>query len=381
MKRACLILPLALLPALMSCGQAAPPGPPPLAPLAPKALAVVAEDVADKDGVTRESLARAVDTLFTDPAIAETRALIVMHNGRMIAERYAPPYHENTRLISWSMAKSVTGVMIGMLVSDGRLRLNEPAPVPAWQRPGDPRGEISLRELLQMRSGLHHVEAGDPPYKSDEVRMLFLDGRDDMARYAESQPLEVQPGTVFKYSTATSVILADLAARALAPGGDAETRRRAVSEYLRTRLFEPMGTHSMLPEFDASGTLIGGSTIHATARDWARFGEMLRNHGAVKGVQLVPRQWIDFMTTPSPREAEYGAQIWLNRKPSGGGESSLFPGKAPPSVFACEGHLGQYVIVSPEQGLVVVRLGKTQEDRLHHVTERLGDVVALFPKN
>lgn len=377
MLRASHILPLALLPALIGCGQSALPGP---APLTPQAQSVVAADVADKDGVNRESLARAIDALFTDPAIAETRGVIVMHNGRIIAERYAAPYHAGTRLISWSMAKSITGVMIGMLVSDGRLRLNEPAPVAAWQRPGDPRGEITLRQLLQMRSGLHHVEAGDPPYKSDEVRMLFLDGRDDMAKYAESQPLEAAPGTLWKYSTNTSVILADLAARSLAPGGDAEARRRAVNEYLRTRLFEPMGTRSMLPEFDVSGTLIGGSTIHATLRDWARFGEMLRNHGAVRGVQLVPRQWIDFMTTPNPREAEYGAQIWLNRKPSNGGQSSLFPDKAPASVFAAEGHLGQYVIVSPEQSLTVVRLGKTPESRLHQVTERLGDVVALFAK-
>lgn len=377
MKRVRHIAPLVLLPALIGCGKSAPAGPP---PLTAQALSAVSENVTDQDGVDREALARAVDALFTDPAIAETRAVIVMHKGRMIAERYAAPYHQNTRFISWSMAKSVTGVMIGMLVSDGRLRLNEPAPVPAWQRPGDPRGEITLRQLLQMRSGLHHVEAGNPVYKSDEVRMLFLDGRDDMARYAESQPLEAAPGTKWKYSTATSVILADLAARSLAPGGDAEARRRAVSDYLRTRLFEPMGTRSMLPEFDAAGTLIGGSTIHATARDWARFGEMLRNHGAVQGVQLVPRQWIDFMTTPNPREAQYGAQIWLNRKPTSGGEASLFPEKGPASLFACEGHLGQYVLVSPDQGLTVVRLGKTQEDRLQLVAERLGDVVALFSR-
>lgn len=377
MKRVRHIAPLVLLPALIGCGQSAPPA---LPVLAPQALAAVSKDVTDQDGMDREALARAIDVLFTDPEIAETRAVIVMHNGRMIAERYAAPYHQNTRFISWSMAKSVTGVMIGMLVSDGRLRLNEPAPVPAWQRPGDPRGEITLRQLLQMRSGLHHVEAGNPVYKSDEVRMLFLDGRDDMARYAESQPLEAGPGTKWKYSTATTVILADLAARSLAPGGDPETRRRAVNDYLRTRLFDPMGARSMLPEFDAAGTLIGGSLIHATARDWARFGEMLRNHGAVRGVQLVPRQWIDFMTTPNPREAQYGAQIWLNRKPTSGGEASLFPEKASANVFAAEGHLGQYVIVSPEQGLTVVRLGKTQEDKLHLVTQRLGDVVALFSR-
>ncbi|WP_370073199.1 serine hydrolase domain-containing protein [Novosphingobium sp. THN1] len=267
--------------------------------------------------------------------------------------------------------------MIGMLVSDGRLRLDETAPVPAWQRPGDPRGEITLRQLLQMRSGLRHSEAIDPVYESDEVRMLFLDGRDDMARYAEDQPLEAEPGRKFEYSSATSVILADLAARVLSPAPNPENRRQAVADYLRTRLFEPAGMKSMLPEFDASGTLIGGSLIHGTARDWAKFGEFLRNKGSVKGAQIIPRQWIEFMVTPSPREAQYGAQIWLNRTPTSG-ESSLFPDRGPKDLFACIGHLGQYVMVSPSRGLTVVRLGKTQDDKLAPLVDGLADVVALY---
>jgi hypothetical protein len=178
-----LIAPLALVPALIACHQAPVP-----APLAPAALAAV---VADPGDTPREGLAQRIDALFTAPDAGETRALLVWHDGRLIAERYGPGYDRNTRFISWSMAKSVTGVLIGMLVSDGRLRLDDPAPIPLWQRPGDPRGEITLRQLLQMRSGLRHVEAGDPPYRSDEVRMLFLDGRDDMARYAEAQPLHL----------------------------------------------------------------------------------------------------------------------------------------------------------------------------------------------
>lgn len=366
-----LIAPLALVPALISCSPAAPPAPP---PLPAEALKAVVKD----PGVPREELARRVDGLFSEEDASETRAVIVMQGGRVLAERYASGYHENTRFVSWSMAKSITGVMIGMLISDGRLRLDESAPIPAWQRPGDPRGEITLRQLLQMRSGLRHGEAISPPWKSDEVRMLFLDGRGDMARYAEDQPLQYEAGRKWVYSSATSVILADLAARVLAPAPDPESRRRAVSEYLRTRLFEPIGMRSMLPEFDASGTLIGGSLIHGTARDWARFGEFLRNRGAVAGAQLVPRQWIDFMVTPSPREAQYGAQIWLNRTPTSG-KPALFPDRGPRDLFACLGHLGQYVLVSPSRRLVVVRLGKTQEDRLDPVTARLGELVALFP--
>lgn len=369
-RRFSLIAPLALLPALFGCHAPTPQGP---APLPPEALGVVA----DRPGTGREALARAVDALFTDPAAGETRAVIVMHKGRIVAERYAPGYHENTRFISWSMAKSVTGVMIGMLVSDGRLKLDESAPVPGWQRPGDPRGEITLRQLLQMRSGLHHVEAGDPIYRSDEVRMLFLDGRNDMARYAEDQPLEFEPGARWVYSSNTSVILADLAARVLSPAPDPESRRRAVADYLRTRLFEPAGMRSMVPEFDAAGTLIGGSLIHGSARDWARFGEFLRNKGAAGGVQVVPRQWVEFMTHPSPREAQYGAQIWLNRRPTRGGPS-LFPERGPADLFAAEGHLGQFVLVAPSRELVVVRLGMTAEDRLRPLVSLLGNVVGLY---
>lgn len=368
-----LIVPLALAPALFGCSPAKSPPPQPLSAEALKAISA-------NPGVPHAALARRVDALFSEQGTSETRALIVMRGGHIVAERYAAGYHENTRFVSWSMAKSITGVMIGMLISDGRLRLDEPAPIPTWQRPGDPRGEITLRQLLQMRSGLRHAEAISPPWKSDEVRMLFLDGRDAMARYAEDQPLQYEPGRKWVYSTATSVILADLAARVLSPAPDPESRRRAVTDYLRTRLFDPVGMRSMLPEFDAAGTLIGGSLIHGTARDWGRFGEFLRNRGAVAGAQLVPRQWIDFMVTPSPREAQYGAQIWLNRTPTTG-RPALFPERGPRDLFACLGHLGQYVLVSPSRQLVIVRLGKTQEDQLDSVTERLGELVTLFPGN
>jgi CubicO group peptidase (beta-lactamase class C family) len=270
-------------------------------------------------------------------------------------------------------------LMIGMLVADGRLRLDESVPVPAWQRPGDPRGEITLRQLLQMRSGLRHSEAITPPYQSDEVRMLFLDGRDAMAAYAEAQPLEAEPGRKWEYSSATSVILADIAARVLSASEDPLARREAVKDYLRTRLFEPVGMTRMVPEFDAAGTLIGSSLIHGSARDWARMGEFLRNRGAVKGAQLVPSAWIDFMTTPSPRNPGYGAQTWLNRPQVEDG-SVQWPG-APASTFSMNGHLGQFVVVSRIQGLTVVRLGKTQDEVRQPVRDAIARIITLFPKD
>jgi CubicO group peptidase (beta-lactamase class C family) len=230
-----------------------------------------------------------------------------------------------------------------------------------------------------MRSGLRHSEGADPRYAADTVRMLFLDGRDDMAAYAEAQPLEAEPGARWKYSSATSVILADAAAGALTESRDPRLRRQAVGEYLRTRLFEPLGMRSVQPEFDAAGTMIGGSMIHATARDWSRFGEFLRNGGAIVGAQILPRGWTEFMTAPSPRNQGYGAQLWLNR-PQPDGREVLFPGAAPASMFACIGHLGQYILVSPSQQLTVVRLGKTDEEQRDALRRRLADLIGVFPQ-
>ena len=368
-RRLFLIAPLLLLPALIGCGASDQPQPQP--PLSKQAMAAVI----DKPGANREALARAVDQLFTGEDCAETRAVLVLKDGRIVAQRYAEGYHENTRFISWSMAKTVTAVMIGMLAADGRLRLDEGVPIPAWQRPGDARGEITLRQLLQMRSGLKHDEDGDPPYETDTVRMLFLDGRDNMAAYAEAQPLEDEPGKRWEYSSATTVILADLAARALTTSTDPAERARAVSDYLKTRLFDPLGMKSMVLEFDRAGTLIGGSLIHGTARDWARFGEFMRNRGAVQGAQLVPSNWIDFMTAPSPANPGYGAQIWLNRPQSDG--APLWAG-LPASVFSLNGHAGQFVVVSRDNGVTVVRLGKTAEGQHGPVRAGIVRIIQLF---
>ncbi len=348
-------------------------------PLSPEALAAVTKDA----GAPRDRLAREIDDLFTMPGLGETRAVVVMADGRIAAERYAEGYDQDTRFISWSMAKTVTGVLIGMLAADGLLALDEPAPVPLWQRPGDPRAEITLRHLLQMRSGLRHTESGDPPYESSEVRTLFLDGRDNMAKWAEEQPLEAEPGRQFEYSTNTSVILAAIAARALTTSDKPDVRRKAVADYLQQRLFAPLGMTSMVPEFDASGTLIGGSLMHATARDWARFGEFLRLKGrAPGGEQLVPSRWVEAMVTPSPASPHYGFQTWLNRPIPGRAaeEHPLFPDRAPQSLFALIGHMGQYVLVSPSQRVTLVRLGHSDASERPPMLQQAADILELYPQ-
>ena len=361
--------------ALASCGAEPPQKP------AKPGQTMIADDAV----VSKTKLAAAIAPMFEDPAMAETRALVIMQGGRVIAERYAPGYGPDTRLISWSMAKSVTATLIGLMIADGRLALDEPAPVPEWQSPGDPRAKITLRHLLHMSSGLDHTEGLEPDseleiQEADTTRMLFLDGRENTARYAEGRMLEAQPAEKFEYSSATSIILADIVARSLTDSKDPVVRRDAMLEYARGRLFEPLGMASAFPEFDRNGTMLGGSIIHATARDWAKFGEFLRNNGSVRAAQLLPTSWTRFMKTPSPTDNSYGGHIWLNRRRNQGRDQVLFPDKGPRDIFSAIGHLGQFVLVSPQHKLTVVRLGKTNDGDLDPVNNQLAKIVALFSK-
>lgn len=320
----------------------------------------------------------AIGTLFADAdAMGETRALLILRDGKVIYERYGPGFNQDSKLISWSMAKSITGVLIGLLVAEGRLALDAPAPVAAWQRSGDPRGSITLRHLLNMSSGLEHVESGEKAWEGDRVTLLFGDGAADMAGFAESKPAVAKAGEQFNYSSATSVILADILADTLAPGGDAAARRDAVLDLLRTRLAEPAGMTSLTPEFDAAGTMVGGSIMHATARDYAKFGELLRRRGVAGDQRLLPESWIDFMLTPSPANPGYGGHIWLNRPRAAGETTRLLRGEGPNDLFACTGHQGQYILVSPSQRLTIVRLGISREnDQLPNVREKMRAIAA-----
>ncbi len=317
------------------------------------------------------------DALFADDSeVGETRALYVLRDGEPIYERYGMGFGPNSKLISWSMAKSITAVLAGIMVSDGQLSLDGPAPVAAWERSGDPRGTIALRDLLHMASGLEHVENGDPVWKGDTVEMLFGSGAQDMAGFAEAKPAAARPGELFNYSSATSVILADIMTDTLTPSQNPEARREAMRDFIQGRLAEPLGMTSLTPEFDARGTMIGGSVMHATARDYAKFGEFLRNHGVVNGQRLLPEAWMQFMLTPSPNDAGYGGHIWLNRRRPAGADAALWPDRGPNDLFACIGHQGQYIIVSPSQRVTVVRLGITDDDEFPALRRHLADLMA-----
>lgn len=321
----------------------------------------------------------AVDRLFSDStAMGETRAVIILRDGQPVYEAYGDGFGPDSRLISWSIAKSISAVLIGMLVSDGRLILDDPVPVPDWQRPGDPRGAITLRHLLTMSSGLEHVEGGDPIWQADTVRMLFGDGANAMAQMAESKPPVAVPGEQFAYSSATSIILSDIMARALTDSNVPAVRRDAVRNFIDGRLASPLGMRSLTPEFDAAGTLIGGSIMHATARDYAKFGEFMRRRGvAADGTRLVPERWMAFMLAPSRANPGYGGHIWLNRHQPDGA-AVLWPEAGPPDLFAALGHQGQFIVVSPSQRLTMVRLGISNREQIANVRAALRSVAGSF---
>ncbi|MFT3967282.1 MAG: serine hydrolase [Sphingobium sp.] len=329
--------------------------------------------------VSGDSLREAIEPLF-DPGVkessGETRAVVVMHDGRIVAERYAPGYGPDSLHLSWSVAKTVTAVLVGIMVSDGRLSLDEPVPVPAWSRGADPRGAITLRQMLTMTSGIEHKERQGPLENSDVLRMLVGDGAGDMASYAEAKPLAQTPGRQFLYSSATTLVLSDMLTRLLTNSERPQDRREAMARFIQQRLAEPVGLKSLTPEYDARGTMIGGAFIHMTARDYARFGELLRRGGLARGRQIVSQRWVQFMRRPSPAQEGYGGHVWLNRP---GAEKLLFVGDAPRSLFAANGLRGQYVIVSPAQGLTVVRLGITSDEELPVLRERLARIIRKFP--
>jgi CubicO group peptidase (beta-lactamase class C family) len=319
----------------------------------------------------------AADALFTDPALKETRAVIVLKDGRPIYERYAPGYGPGTRLISWSMAKSITATLVGFLVADGKLELDTPAPVPEWQ--GDARAKITLRQLLHMASGVKHIEAGPEPERADTNRALFADTSGDIYKAAVAEPLEVPPGTRFEYNTLTTHILARIVSDVVAPGATPAERRRKVRAFINDRLARPAGMASLLCEFDPQGNLYGGSLCFATARDWAAFGQLYLDGGVVAGVQVVRPDWVRFVREPSPTNPGYGGQFWLNRRQVSGQDNALFWRAGPADAFAALGHLGQYVIVVPSKRIVVVRLGKTQDDVLQPVRDGLAKLVNSVP--
>ncbi len=328
------------------------------------------------EGVDGEKLEALMDRAFAEPApedLPGTRATLVVHRGRIVAERYADGFSADRLFLSQSVAKTVLGVVVGVAVKDGLMDIDEKAGVAPWQGE-DPRAAITVNNLMQMSDGLDFTEDYFNPFRSDVLPMLFGEHREDMAAYVASRDLKHEPGTHFTYSSGTANLLSSLVRDAV--GG----RQVDYEIFMRERLFNPIGMTSAEPEFDGSGTWVGSSWLHATARDWARFGLLMLRGGAWDGQQIVPEGWIDYMRTPLAHDPKgvYGAMTWLNT----GRLEEQVPIRLeglPADTFIASGHRGQYIIMVPSKDLVIVRLGRTGYMHYAAVYAWLGEIVALFP--
>jgi CubicO group peptidase (beta-lactamase class C family) len=246
------------------------------------------------------------------------------------------------------MSKSVLNALIGVLVQEGRLTIEAPAPIPEWHQPGDPRAAITLDQLLRMTSGLRFDENRDSPH-SDVMRMLF--GVGDIAGFVTSRDTVFVPGTHWEYSNGSSNVIAVAIRNVL---GD----RSTYLAFPRRALFDPLGMSSAVLETDAAGTFIGSSYMYATARDWARFGMLYLRDGVWSGARILPPRWIDYTRTPASAEkaGRYGALFWLEIPPEYAGADPRLPVPA----FHAAGHEAQFVTIVPSHDLVIVRLGRTR---------------------
>ena len=298
---------------------------------------------------TDPALASAIDKVFKDvpgARLKNVKAVVIVKNGHVVAERYAPGFGVETPLLSWSVAKSFTNAFLAVLVREGKLKVGQPVGAPEWAKAGDPRGMLTVEDLLRMRSGLNVRE--DASSTSAVARMLFLTS--DMAAFAANHPLKRRPGTVYEYTSANTMILDRLIGRTI--GGGPE-QMRAFAEH---EIFEPLHMSNVTMEFDGAGTVGGASWIYAPARGFARFGELYLDDGiAPDGRRLLPAGWVAW-SRESTLGAPYGAGFWTNDGPSEFAAHRVARG-FPKDGFYASGNLGQRVYIVPSQRLVVVRFG------------------------
>jgi CubicO group peptidase (beta-lactamase class C family) len=305
--------------------------------------------------INKQLLQQAIDHAMQaqrDGKAAYTRAVLVVYDGKLVAEQYANGFDEHTVMLGWSISKSLTGALIGVLVRQGKLDVEAPAPVPEWQH--TKKQKIRLKDLLQQTSGLDFEENYTKP--SEVTNMLFKRG--DMAGFTAMLPLKYEPGTVFNYSSGNSNILSHIIRHTV---GDKD-----YVAFPYKALFHKLHMYSTLLEPDASGTFIGSSYSYATARDLARFGLLYYNNGLWNGEQVLPSNWVQQSIQPSAADKlkHYGYQFWLNGYDKKDPSKRMYP-DVPNDMFFADGYGGQDIYIIPSKKLVVVRLG------LHTIDENL----------
>ena len=307
-------------------------------------------------GVNMQELNNISKRLITDNAYnGNAFAFMVLYKGVPVAEVYKPQFNQQTRFLSWSMAKSFTNALVGIMVKQGMMDISVPVGIKEWQ--GDDRSKITLNDLLQMQSGLKWNE--DYGSRSDVNLMLFT--KADKGEFAISQPLEYPAGTHWYYSSGNVNLITRLIREQL-------KNDSLYYSFAHTQLFNRIGAPDIVFEVDPSGTFIGSAYLYATARDYARFGLLYLNDGVFNGERILPEGWVKYTTTPvSDSKGEYGAFFWLNL-------SNEYP-SAPKDMFSAEGHDGQQIFIIPSKEMVVVVLGCSPRSNSMDFDRLLADIL------
>jgi len=296
--------------------------------------------------IDRAKLDAAVDAAFADPA-ALTAGFIVVHKGRIIAERYMPGITKDTQLESWSMGKSITATLFALLVGDKTYSLEQPAPVPAWRAPDDPRSRIRNIDLLHMSSGLRFIATQDPDYTPDKGypdHFYIYTGAVDAFEYSMNKPLQFAVNTVGRYRNCDPLTIGYLVKQAVTRRGE---------QYLtwpQRRLFDRIGIRRQVLETDPYGNFLLTGYDYGTPRNWARLGLLYLQDGMWQGQRILPEGWTTFVRTPAPawKEPVYGGLFWIN----GDGGWNI-----PRDAYLMAGAGGQNTFIIPSHQLVVVRMG------------------------
>ncbi len=312
--------------------------------------------------VDRAAFDLAVTEAFAGPheTMGQTRAVLIVQSGSIVFERYDEGFPRDTRMISWSMAKSVTQALVGAAVLQGKLSIDAPMGSPHW-RAGDRRASIPWRQWLNMVDGQDYSEIGAPSVlENDVTHMLYGAGRGDTARFAAGLPLIRDPGARWNYNSAGTVLIADALTRTIVPDPrDPIDRRDRMRAWMDASLFNPIGMAPIV-EFDPNGLYYGSALVWANARDFARFGYLYLRGGVWNGTRILPEGWVDFARTPGPDIGTdvYGAHFWLTpARGTGKPMRSLIVDPAMADAFSAQGHEGQIIVIVPSKDLVMVRLG------------------------
>lgn len=271
-----------------------------------------------------------------------TTALLVAQQGKLVYERYAPGYQRDAAQLGWSMTKTLTSLIAGLMHTDGKFTLDEPVGLQRWN--GTAKAAITWRQLLNMAPGLAWNE--DYEGASDATQMLF--SQSDQGAWAADRPLNATPGTTFTYSTGFANIAMYAMRQKL--GGT----HQALYDYYQSRLFAPLAIRGGVVEPDAAGTPVGGARGLLRPVDWLRLGQLVANHGVWKGQALIGGAYMDFFGAASPASAEYGGMIWRQAAQSIPAELRA---RLPEDLLWFAGHMGQFVVVVPSHNLVVLRMG------------------------